>query len=157
MPAPPPRSNEQRKLDTLDKLRSSGADVWVATASVADEAVARAYLVPLSLAWTGESIVVALEPGSRTARNLEQFGQARLALGPTRDLVMIDAEVETMTDAAGVDSRIGDAYAAQTGWDPRRESTPFMFIVFRPVRIQAWREANEIQGRMLMKNGVWLA
>ncbi len=31
-----------------------------------------------------------------------------------------------------------------------------MFLVLRPVRLQAWREANEIKGRTLMRDGAWV-
>ena len=153
MPAAP-RSAEQRKIDTLAKLGEPAADVWVATASTSAES--RPYLVPLSLAWVNDRIVLAMEPTSRTARNIAASGRARLALGPTRDLVMIDAEVETTVSAGDVAASIGDAYVRQVSWDPRRERDPFVFVTFRPVRIQAWREANEISGRTLMTDGRWL-
>jgi hypothetical protein len=52
------------------------------------------YLVPLSLAWVDERVVIALGPSSPTARNLAVSGEARLAVGPTRDVVMIDAVLE---------------------------------------------------------------
>jgi hypothetical protein len=156
MPAKSPRSAEQRKRDTLTKLREPNIDVWVATASASVAMASQAHLVPLSLAWIGDRVVTAMEPTSRTARNLQQSGHARLALGPTRDLVMLDAEVETVTIAAELEDGIGQAYASQVGWDPRRESDPFVFVIFRPIRIQAWREANEIPGRTLMTDGRWL-
>ena len=44
---------------------------------------------------------------------------------------------------------------AQADWDPRRD-TGYVFLVLRPVRVQAWREANEIAGRTLMRDGSWL-
>jgi len=28
--------------------------------------------------------------------------------------------------------------------------------VLRPVRIQAWREVNELSGRTLMRGGLWI-
>jgi hypothetical protein len=31
-----------------------------------------------------------------------------------------------------------------------------VFFVLRPVRIQAWRESNEIPGRTLMRKGRWV-
>jgi hypothetical protein len=30
------------------------------------------------------------------------------------------------------------------------------FLVLRPQRIQAWREANELTGRTLMRSGEWM-
>jgi hypothetical protein len=29
-------------------------------------------------------------------------------------------------------------------------------VVLRPDRIQAWRESNELAGRLLMRDGTWL-
>jgi hypothetical protein len=31
-----------------------------------------------------------------------------------------------------------------------------VFLVLRPVRIQAWRESDEIAGRTLMRDGAWV-
>lgn len=155
MSAAPPRPAAQRKADTLAKLTAQDADVWVSTASVADGDVASPYLVPLSLLWANERIVIALEASSRTARNIRRSNRARLAMGPTRDVVMIDVDIEAVVAATDVDSSVADAYAEQAGWDPRKETSAHVYITFRPVRIQAWREANELAGRTLMTDGRW--
>lgn len=97
--------------------------------------------------------MIAVEGSSVTARNLTASGVARLAVGPTRDVVMIDAVLERVVDVAG--NALGAAYVAQADWDPRR-SKGYFFLVLRPVRVQAWREANELVGRTLMRQGVWL-
>jgi hypothetical protein len=131
-------------------LATAGIDVWVATAST----TGAPHLVPVSLAWVDERVVVAVEGSSITARNVMASGAARLAVGPTRDVVMIDAVLETAVDVAA-DVVLGAAYVAQADWDPRR-SRGYVFVVLRPVRVQAWREANEIAGRDLMRNGRWL-
>jgi hypothetical protein len=151
MAVSPPRPAEQRKADALAALTAPSADVWVATASGGD-----AYLVPLSLLWTGDRAVVAVEPASRTARNIAAGGAVRLGVGPTRDVVMIDVEVESVTPAGELDPVIGDAYAAQADWDPRQSRDPYVYVTFRPTRVQAWREANEIPGRTLMRDRRWL-
>jgi hypothetical protein len=67
---------------------------------------------------------------------------------------MIDAALETVVDVSA-DDALGAAYAAQADWDPRGEAG-YVFLVLRPVRVQAWREANEIAGRTLMRGGTWL-
>jgi hypothetical protein len=54
-----------RGADTLAKLSAPAADVWVSSASGSDP-----YLVPLSPAWIDDRVVLALETGSRTARNI---------------------------------------------------------------------------------------
>ncbi|MGH3354434.1 MAG: pyridoxamine 5'-phosphate oxidase family protein [Nocardioidaceae bacterium] len=131
-------------------LATEAIDVWVATASAAGAP----HLVPVSLAWVDERLVIAADGSSVTARNLHASGQARLAVGPTRDVVMIDAVLEKRVDVAA-DDALGEAYVAQADWDPRG-STGYVFLVLRPVRVQAWREANEIAGRALMRDGTWL-
>jgi hypothetical protein len=147
---PAPRDLATRKADTLTMLATPAIDVWVATASAAGAA----YLVPLSLAWVDERVVIALETSSVTARNLIASREARLAVGRTRDVVMIDAVLENVVDVTA-DEALGAAYVAQADWDPHGLSG-YAFLVLRPVRIQAWRESNEIPGRTLMRNGVWL-
>lgn len=144
-----PRDRETRKADALAMLMTPAIDVWVATASTAGTP----HLVPVSLAWVDDRVVIAVEATSVTARNLAGSGTARLALGPTRDVVMIDAVLEDTVDAA--DHTLGEAYVEQADWDPRH-STGYVFLVLRPVRVQAWREANEIAGRTLMRDGTWL-
>jgi hypothetical protein len=138
-----PRDLATRKADSLEMLQTENIDVWVATAS-ADGAP---YLVPVSLAWVDERAVIAIPESSVTARNLAVSGEARLGVGPTRDVVMIHAVVEKSVDVA--------AYTAQADWDPRRD-TGYVFFVLRPVRLQAWREVNEMTGRTLMRDGTWL-
>lgn len=152
----PPRSAAQRKADTLAKLTAEAADVWVASAAVSAGKAAQAHLVPLSLAWVDERIVLALEASSPTSRNITEAGAARLGLGPTRDVVMIDAVLEAQYDAAETPARIADAYAAQSDWDPRTAGAGYVYVVLRPVRVEAWREVDELRGRTLMRDGAWL-
>ena len=33
---------------------------------------------------------------------------------------------------------------------------PYVFVRLRPIRIQAWREADELAGRTIMRDGEWL-
>src|ERR1700691_4798705 len=100
------RSTALRKSDALDKLRND-QDVWVATA----DGRGIAHLVPLSLCWHDGLVVVAVEASSRTARNASASGRARLALGPTRDVVMIDAQASVVArDDTG--PSIGASYRA---------------------------------------------
>ena len=144
------RDRATRKADTLAMLATPAIDVWVATAS-SDGAP---YLVPVSLAWVDDRVVVAVDETSVTARNLSASGVARLAVGATRDVVMIDAVLERAVGVAA-DVALGEAYVAQADWDPR-SSPDYQFLVLRPDRVQAWREVNEIPGRTLMRDGTWL-
>jgi hypothetical protein len=149
MELPPPRPREQRKADVLRKLRDD-VDIWVASA---DER-GRAYLVPLSFYWDGSAIVVATPRLSRTGRNLLRAGRTRVALGPTRDVVIVEAVVEEIPiDRA---PEVGDAHARATGFDARAEPEDYVYLRFVPREIQAWREANELPDRQLMRRGAWL-
>jgi hypothetical protein len=51
---------------------------------------------------------------------------------------------------------LAQQYAMQAGWDPRKSGDRMRFLVLRPLRIQAWREANELPGRALMRSGAWI-
>jgi hypothetical protein len=156
MTLPEVRSGAERRANTLAKLQTRAMDVWVASASVDEGGSAQAYLVPLSLAWFDERVVIALERGSRTARNIAEQRAARLALGPTRDVVIIDAVVEQMINLEDAPDALAGRYAEQADWDPRTAGADYVYIVLRPERIQAWREANELAGRTLMRAGSWL-
>lgn len=148
----PPRPPERRKADALDKLAQRAIDVWVATASPAGDA----HLVPLSMAWDGDRILLATEANSATVRNLVATGRCRLGIGPERDVLMLDAVVVSVLDAVDVPGPVGDLYAEQADWDPRGAPEGYVYVVLVPERIQAWREANEIAGRTLMRGGHWL-
>jgi hypothetical protein len=149
-----PRTREQRRADALAILGAGEADVWVATASADGDAS----LVPLSLGWTGERVVLVTESRSPTARNVIASGRARMAAGASRDVVMIDAELETATPLADGPADALERFATQSGWDPRpmADADAYLVLVLRPIRIQAWREANELAGRTLMRDGAWL-
>jgi hypothetical protein len=145
----PARSRSQRKADVLAKLRSD-VDLWVASA---DE-TGRAHLVPLSYYWDGATLTVATLHDSRTGRNLARTGWARVALGPTRDVVIIEGPVEAMP--VGTDSGLEDAHAQATGFDARAEPEQYIYLRITPHGVQAWRESNELAGRQLMRRGKWL-
>ncbi|MFL5993318.1 MAG: pyridoxamine 5'-phosphate oxidase family protein [Streptomyces sp.] len=148
----PPRPAKQRKQDTLHRLEHD-EDVWVATAP--DDGSGVPYLVPLSFLWDGSTILLATPAGSPTGRNLKATGRVRLGLGPTRDVVMIEGTVDTVTQAE-LTGEEGDRFAARTGFDPRRLTTPYLYFRVHPQRVQAWREADELTGRELMRDGQWL-
>ncbi|HEY6310151.1 MAG TPA: pyridoxamine 5'-phosphate oxidase family protein [Streptosporangiaceae bacterium] len=151
-----PRTPERRKADTLAKLSAPAVDVWVATAAAEAGGYASSHLVPLSLAWIDERVVLATEADSITARNIISQPHARLGLGPTRDVVMIDAELEQVYALDEVPDDLARRYALQADWDPRKSGDRMRFLVLRPLRIQAWREVNELPGRTLMRDGAWI-
>jgi len=146
---PPARSLAQRLADTRRRL-DEDVDAWVATA-----AGDTPYLAPLSFLWDGEAFLVATPEMGRTARNLAATGKVRLGIGLVRDVVLVWGTVEAL-GREDIPGDLGDRFATKTGFDPRAEDSLFRYFRIRPHRIQAWREANELDGRDLMRDGVWL-
>jgi hypothetical protein len=109
----------------------------------------------LSFDWDGEAVLLATPADSPTGKNLTAAGTARLGLGPTRDVTMIEGDVEVL-EMDALSQEQGDRFAERTGFDPRSLETPYRWFRVTPRRIQAWREANEIAGRDLMREGRWL-
>ncbi|WP_393073989.1 pyridoxamine 5'-phosphate oxidase family protein [Streptomyces sp. LN704] len=148
---PPARTLKQRTQDTLRRLEQD-VDVWVSTAGPDGAAP---HLIPLSCLWDGTTVLLSTPGASPTGRNLRATGTVRLGFGPTRDVVMVDGTVETL-EPAGLPAGVGDAFAERTGFDPRRLTTAYLYFRVTPRRVQAWREADEIAGRDLMRDGEWL-
>lgn len=140
-----PRSAEQRIADTHAHLEGD-ADLWIATAGDG-----RPWLVPLSFHWTGEVVLMVTLRASRTYRNLAAGSAARLALGHTRDVVMIDAAVDLPEQLAEDEAT---AVASVSGLDPRTDADA-AYLRCRPQRMQAWRTSAEIEGRTIMRDGTW--
>ena len=101
------------------------------------------YLVPLSFDWDGEALLLATPTDSPTGRNLAATRTVRLGLGDTRDVSMIEGDVEVIEIGALSQER-GDRFAAHAGFDPRALATPYSWFRITPRRIQAWREVNEL-------------
>ena len=153
MPEPPARPKRQRIQDTLHRL-DHDIDAWVATA---DPKCGTPHLVPLSFHWDGETVLIATAARSVTGRNLAASGAVRIGLGTTRDVVIIEGEVERTVAPDEIAGELGDTFAARIGFDPRRTDSPFCYFHIRPRRIQTWREENELEGRLLMRDGAWLS
>ncbi|WP_203911986.1 pyridoxamine 5'-phosphate oxidase family protein [Rhizocola hellebori] len=146
----PARSAQQRKTDTLARLENE-VDAWVATA---DPATGLPYLVPLSFLWEGGSLYFSTAASNPTARNLEATGQARIGVGLTRDVVLIEGAVQVLASSE-ISLELGDAFAAKTGFDPRTLRARYLYFRVTPVSIQAWREVNELAERNIMLAGQW--
>ncbi|MET9992553.1 pyridoxamine 5'-phosphate oxidase family protein [Streptomyces mutabilis] len=151
MTPPPARSAEQRRRDTLHRL-DHDEDAWVATA---DGTSGMPYLVPLSFLWNGSCLLFSTPAASPTGRNLAASRRARVGIGPTRDVVMVEGTVEPVTPEE-LPEQDAELFAAKTGFDPRELATPYLYFRVHPQRVQAWREANELEGRDLMRDGRWL-
>ncbi len=99
--------------------------------------------------------MLATLPDSVTGKNLASTRTARLGLGHTRDVTVIEGDVEVLA-IDELPSEPADRFAERTGFDPRTEPDPYVWFRVTPRRIQAWREANELPGRGLMREGRWL-
>src|SRR4030095_8035049 len=93
---------------------SHDIDLWVPSAS----AESGPYLVPLSFDWDGEVLLVATPADSPTGRNLAATRSSRVGLGQTRDVSMIEGEVEVL-EIDALPPEQGDRFAARSGFDPR--------------------------------------
>ena len=124
---PPARTASQRKHDALGRL-DRDIDAWVATAAPGDGAP---HLVPLSFLWDGTTMLIATPSTSVTSRNLQATGRARLGIGPTRDVVLIEGTVDAVQAATDIPPETGDAFAARTGFDPR-ELTGYLYFRIHP-------------------------
>jgi hypothetical protein len=153
MTAAPPRSGPERKAHALELLETE-QDGWVATAD-AQGAVCQ---IALSFAWEGTALILATGSGSVTGRNLAGTGRVRIALCGTRDGVLIEGAVRAYPGGQ-VPQEYGDGFAAKLVWDPREDSSSgggaYACFVVTPVLLQSRREANELKGRTLMRDGAW--
>lgn len=148
---PPPRSPQERKRDTLQRLEQD-IDAWIATAGPSGGAPC---LAPFSYLWDGATFLIAVPPAGVTGRNLLANGQVRLSLGATRDVVLVTGTAEPILPR-DLPAPVGDAFAARTGFDPRHNADTYHYFRITPQRIRAWREENELAGRDVMRSGVWL-
>lgn len=147
----PIRSIAQRKADILTRLEED-IDAWVASS---DQYGGPPYLVPLSFLWTDETLLFATAETAVTGRNMDTTGRVRIALGHTRDVILIEGTAESIP-LDGLSAAIADAYTAKAGWEPRTDPHNRYYRV-RPTRIRAWREVDENPDATVMRDGRWLA
>ena len=144
----PPRPLRDRKADALSRLADDG-DLWLATAGT-DRIPC---VVPLSFWWDGDTIYFATLGRNPTSLNIDGGGPARVILGHTRDVVLIDGRALRLSHEEA-DQLCADKYAVKTGWDPR-DSKGYVFFRFSFERVESWRELNEHADRVLMSDGTW--
>jgi hypothetical protein len=144
------RTRAERLRDTRRRLEED-IDAWFSTAGPEGGSP---YLVPLSFLWDGSTLLIATPATSPTGRNLQSSGRVRVALGSTRDVVLVEATSETLLPA-DLGTEVLDGFARRTGFDPRDQSG-YRYFRILPQLVQAWREVNELRGRVLMRDGSWL-
>lgn len=143
------RDTEQRTMDVL-RLFDDEIDAWVASANARGDA----HLIPLSFHWTGTEFLMAVPENSITARNLRRAGWVRIAIGPTRDVAIIEGHVAV--ESPPLDDPLWEVHAAGSGFDARYNDVPYTLLILTPNRIQTWRNPAELEGRHVMQDGAWL-
>jgi hypothetical protein len=158
MQSPAVRTSRERKADALAKLQARHAETWVASASSAGVP----HLVPLSLAWDGEQVILSVDRQSVTAQNIIASGRTRLALGETSDVVIIDARLAAAVNLEDAHPSLAQVFADQADWDPRLSDdlpashTGYVFLCLQPERVLVWRHASEHPGRTVMRESRWV-
>lgn len=144
-----PRGRARRIRDVRERLERE-KDLWVASAGT-DGAP---YLVPLSFFWDGDAVWLVTRLSNPTGRHLAVNPRTRLALGDTRDVVLLDGRVTAHTHHQ-VPPSAAEGFRAKTGWDALRSGPAYRWFRVRPTEIQAWHEEHELAGRQLMTGGEW--
>lgn len=145
-PRPLPRGLEQRRADALERL-GTGRQMWLATAGEGP------HLIPVAYIWNTNALTTATFERSRTVANLRTIPRARVAIGDTADLIMVDAAA-SLVPVDAIDPAAADGYA-QVSHDPRT-MPGFIYIQLVPQRIQVWNGFHEFTERTVMAEGRWL-
>jgi len=144
------RDPQTRVADVKAALERQ-ADLWLASASPEG----KPHLIAVSAWWDGAEVVIATTATSRTARNLAQNPSARLALGSPSDAIVIDARVVEVVPAEAR-AELAAGFARAVGWDPREVGQGWSFFRFKPLRMQAFKGYDELEGREVMRGSTWL-
>ncbi|TDD37298.1 hypothetical protein E1287_09080 [Actinomadura sp. KC06] len=147
---PVPRRLAERRAYARNRLET-GFQMWLATGSDGHGA----HLIPVACTWDGSALYTATFAKSRTVANVKGHPQARVALGDTADVVMIDTSA-SLVNVPDVDADIAERYA-KVSTDPRAyPEGRFVYLRLRPTRILVWNGLHEFVGRTVMRDGRWL-
>ncbi|MDX3640590.1 pyridoxamine 5'-phosphate oxidase family protein [Streptomyces sp. MB09-02B] len=145
------RPTAERVRGVLERLVTE-RDVWVSTAHPEHGP----HQVPLWFAWDGRAVWMCTGAASVTVRNVREEPRVRLSLPDTFDVVLLQGEAECFPDQE-VPGAAARAFADKFGWDPRAEETSFVYVRVVPLTVRAWRGEPELRGRVVMRDGKWLA
>ncbi len=147
---PTPRSLAERRMAAQERLES-GHQLWLATGSDGRGA----HLIPVAYVWDGSALTTATFTSSRTVTNLRAHPRARVAIGDTADVVMIDTDASLIT-VPNIGGDLAERYA-KVSTDPRSHPEGmFVYLRLQPRRIQVWNGLHEFVGRTVMAGGHWL-
>lgn len=145
------RETAERKRDTLERLGAE-RDMWVSTSHPEHGP----HQVPLWFSWDGQAVWMCTTAASATVRNVRAEPRVGLALPDTFDVVLLQGDAQCHP-AREVPRDAADAFAVRFGWDPRTEETPYVYLRVAPRAVRAWRGEPELRGRLVMRDGLWLA
>ncbi|WP_255413897.1 pyridoxamine 5'-phosphate oxidase family protein [Pseudonocardia sp. MH-G8] len=145
---PTPRTHDERVAAARLRLEQE-FQMWLSTGGRAGP-----HLIPVAFVEDGDTIVTATGTGSRTVRHLQETGRARVALGTTSDVVMIDATLDRLVPVPEVATELADRFAA-VSHDPR-QMPGYVYLRLLPHRVQVWNGFHEFPGRTVMLEGEWL-
>ncbi len=77
------------------------------------------HLIPVAFVGDDGAIVTATGESSRTVRNLRETGRARVAVGTTSDVVMVDTTLAGLVPVPEIATDVADRFAA-VSHDPRQ-------------------------------------
>ena len=143
-----PRPHNERVAAARLRLERE-FQMWLSTGGQAGP-----HLIPVAFVVDDGAIVTATGESSRTVRNLRETGRARVAVGTTSDVVMVDTALDALVPVPEVATDVADRFAA-VSHDPRR-MPGYVFIRLLPRRVQVWNGFHEFPGRTVMLKGEWL-
>ncbi len=144
------RSASQRRSDAVRRLEND-PNIWLTTASAAGVP----HLVPLSLAWDGNRLLLATPTNSPTVRNAQATGVVKAALDSADDVVLIDGTVDVL-DFGSADPTLVGIYVQRAGWNPANQHGEWSLLIVSPQTVRAWNGVAEITGRTIMRQGDWI-
>lgn len=146
------RTLDQRRTDVVAALEQHEQHGWLATA----DSTGRPHLIAVASWWDGGELVIATKTRSRTARNLDATGRARLAVGSPDDAIVLDTRVSDSVPADEASSDLREGFQAAQGWDPAEQEGDWRFFRLVPVDVQAFRGYGELAGRYVMRDSRWV-
>ncbi|MGH3853741.1 MAG: pyridoxamine 5'-phosphate oxidase family protein [Pseudonocardiaceae bacterium] len=142
-----PRSTAQRRAAALEMLQSRDR-LWLSTGNSSGP-----HLIPVGFIWDGRQITMATREHSVTTSNIRANGVARVAIGETDDVTIVDGTVSILS-VADIGPEIAGAIAGLRHSDkvlPER-----VCLRLHPTRILVWNGFHEYANRTVMRDGRWL-
>lgn len=146
---PTPRTHDERLAVARIRLQREW-QMWLSTGGRSGP-----HLIPVAFVGDNDAIVTATGESSKTVRNLRETGRARVAVGTTSDVVMVDTVLDGLVPVPEVATDVADRFAA-VSHDPR-QMPGYLYVRLLPRRVQVWNGFHELRGRTVILKGEWLS